>query len=193
MGGCKNIEVLCATMHQNDFSNYYAMNIHDCDVIFANQSDEFSYQEMTVGANSVKMLTTTTRGVGKNRNLALVMASSEILLLADDDLTYEPDMPQMVSAGFQCFPDADMIVFGTKYMKNGNVYKCRKPKSKRLSFSKHFAMALVHWLSAAVLYLSTTCDSQSYLVGGANILMGRILILLYSAFENICVFILTAK
>lgn len=121
------------------------------------------------------------------------MASSEILLLADDDLTYEPDMPQMVSAGFQCFPDADMIVFGTKYMKNGNVYKCRKPKSKRLSFSKHFAMALVHWLSAAVLYLSTTCDSQSYLVGGANILMGRILILLYSAFENICVFILTAK
>lgn len=87
MGGCKNIEVLCATMHQNDFSNYYAMNIHDCDVIFANQSDEFSYQEMTVGANSVKMLTTTTRGVGKNRNLALVMASSEILLLADDDLT----------------------------------------------------------------------------------------------------------
>lgn len=136
MGGCKNIEVLCATMHQNDFSNYYAMNIHDCDVIFANQSDEFSYQEMTVGANSVKMLTTTTRGVGKNRNLALVMASSEILLLADDDLTYDPDMPQMVSAGFQCFPDADMIVFGTKYMKNGNVYKCRKPKSKRLSFFK---------------------------------------------------------
>lgn len=123
-------------MYQNDFSNYYAMNIHDCDVIFANQSDEFSYQEMAVGANSVKMLTTTTRGVGKNRNLALVMASSEILLLADDDLTYEPDMPQMVSAGFQCFPDADMIVFGTKYMKNGNVYKCRKPKSKRLSFFK---------------------------------------------------------
>lgn len=41
------------------------MNIHDCDVIFANQSDEFSYQEMAVGANSVKMLTTTTRGVGK--------------------------------------------------------------------------------------------------------------------------------
>ena len=33
MGGCKNIEVLCATMHQNDFSNYYAMNIHDCDVM----------------------------------------------------------------------------------------------------------------------------------------------------------------
>lgn len=134
MSGCKNIEVLCATMHQNDFSKYDAMNIRDCDVVFANQSDSFSYQEMQVGPNCVKMLTTATRGVGKNRNLALAMASGEILLFADDDLTYEPDMPRMIRAGFQRFPDADMIVFGTRYTKNGNVYRCRKPKAGRLSF-----------------------------------------------------------
>ena len=134
MSGCKNIEVLCATMHQNDFSKYYAMNILDCDVVFANQADAFSYQEMAVGHNSVKMLTTATTGVGKNRNLALAMASDEILLFADDDLTYENEMPRMISAGFQRFPDADMIVFGTRYTKNGNVYKCRKPKAGKLPF-----------------------------------------------------------
>lgn len=134
MSECKNIEILCATMHQYDFSKHDTMNIHDCDVVFANQADKFSYQEMTVGSNSVKMLTTATRGVGKNRNLALALASGEILLFADDDLTYEPNMPRMISAGFQRFPDADMIVFGTRYTKNGNVYKCRKPKAGKLPF-----------------------------------------------------------
>ena len=62
MSECKNIEILCATMHQYDFSKHDTMNIHDCDVVFANQADKFSYQEMTVGSNSVKMLTTATRG-----------------------------------------------------------------------------------------------------------------------------------
>ena len=134
MSEYKNIEVLCTTMHQYDFSKHDTMNIHDCDVVFANQADKFSYQEMTVGSNSVKMLTTATRGVGKNRNLALSLASGEILLFADDDLTYEPDMARMIRAGFQRFPDADMIVFGTRYTKNGNVYKCRKPKAGKLPF-----------------------------------------------------------
>lgn len=132
----KSIEILCATMHQNDFSKYHTMNIHHCDVVFSNQSDEFSYHEIIVGRYSVKMLTTATRGVGKNRNLALAMASDEILLLADDDLEYDSNMPKTIKQAFQRFPNADMIVFGTRYTKNGNVYKCRKPKMGKLSLFK---------------------------------------------------------
>lgn len=131
-----NIEVLCATMHQNDFSKYHAMNIHDCDVVFANQANEFSYHEMIDGLSSVKMLTTATIGVGKNRNFALAMSSNEILLLADDDLEYYPNMPNTIRQAFKQLPNADMIVFGTEYKKNGNVYRYRKPKTGRLSFFK---------------------------------------------------------
>ena len=136
MSECKNIEVLCATMHQNDFSKHDTMNIHDCDVVFANQADKFSYQEMTVGFNSVKMLTTATRGVGKNRNLALALASDEILLFADDDLQYESDMVKIVKQAFHRFPDAEMIVFGIKYKKDGKEFKCRIPKTGKLPFFK---------------------------------------------------------
>ena len=132
----KNIEILCPTMHQNDFSKYYEMNIHGCDVLFTNQADQFSYQELIVGHNSLKMLTTATVGVGKNRNFALELSSGEILLFADDDLIYEPDMSKIVRKAFEEFADADMIVFGTKYTADGKVYKYRKPKTGKLSFFK---------------------------------------------------------
>lgn len=123
-------------MHQIDFSKYHAMNLHDCDVVFANQADAFSYHEMMVGTNSVKMLTTATIGVGKNRNLALAMASDEILLFADDDLQYESDMVKIVKQAFHRFPDAEMIVFGIKYKKDGKEFKCRIPKTGKLPFFK---------------------------------------------------------
>ncbi len=132
----KRIEILCATMHQTDFSKYKEMNIVDCDVIYANQAGVFAYNEMKTPENTVKMLTTATIGVGKNRNFALALASGEILLLADDDLQYEPDFAENVLQAFQLFPDAEMIMFGTKYARNGRVYKSRLPKNGKLSLFK---------------------------------------------------------
>lgn len=132
----KSIEILCATMHQTDFFKYSEMNINNCDVIFANQADRFSYDEIKMPDDTLKMLTTETRGVGKNRNFALAFASGEILLFADDDLQYEPDFTQTVNNAFQRFPKADVIVFGIRYAKNGKVFRSRLPETGRLSFFK---------------------------------------------------------
>ena len=38
-------EILCVTMRQNDFSKIREMNIHS-DVVFANQCDHTSYEEI---------------------------------------------------------------------------------------------------------------------------------------------------
>ena len=80
-------EILCATMHQNDFSKIKEMNIHS-DVVFANQCDHTSYDEIEFEGHTAKMISTQTRGVGKNRNLGLIYASADICLLADDDVVY---------------------------------------------------------------------------------------------------------
>ena len=103
-------EILCVTMHQTDFSKIQEMNIHS-NVVFANQCDYTAYDEMTYEGNTAKMISTQTRGVGVNRNLALCYASADICLLADDDVTYVDDMENIVTGEFEQHPDADIIVF----------------------------------------------------------------------------------
>lgn len=103
-------EVLCVTMNQIDFSKIKDMNIHS-DVVFANQCDRTSYDEYDFDGHTAKMISTQTRGVGINRNLALMYASAEICLLADDDVKYHENMPERVVAEFKAHPDADVIVF----------------------------------------------------------------------------------
>ncbi len=105
-----SFEVLCVTMNQTDFSKIKEMNIKS-DVIFANQAHETSYKELGFDDNKAKMITTATRGVGVNRNLALAYASADICLFSDDDLVYVDNMKDLVVGEFEAHPDADIIVF----------------------------------------------------------------------------------
>ncbi len=127
------LEILCATMGQTDFSKLQEMKIQ-CDVLFANQADRFSYEELTWDGHTAKLLTTPTRGVGKNRNLALTLATGELLLFADDDMKYAQGAAAGILAAFDRLPAADVILFGTHYARRGEVYKTRQPKTGRLPF-----------------------------------------------------------
>ena len=82
-----NLETLVATMHQTDFSLVDKMNIQS-DVVFANQCDRNGIEVVNKDGITAKMISTDTRGVGLNRNIALLMSSADILLFSDDDFTY---------------------------------------------------------------------------------------------------------
>ena len=97
-------------MHQTDFSKIQKMNIHS-DVVFANQADRTEFEERKFGNHRARMITSDTRGVGINRNLALMYADGEICLFADDDVTYDDDMEARILAEFDSHPDADIIIF----------------------------------------------------------------------------------
>lgn len=103
-------EILCVTMHQNDFSKIREMNIRS-DVVFANQCDCTAYDTCTFDGYTAKMISTQTRGVGINRNLSLMYASADICLFADDDVTYCDDMEKRVLSEFAAHPDADIMIF----------------------------------------------------------------------------------
>ena len=103
-------EILCVTMHQHDFSKLAEMNIHS-DVVFANQSDYTAYEELEFDGHKAKMISTQTRGVGINRNLALTYASADICLFADDDVVYRDDVEAIVTSEFDAHPDADVFIF----------------------------------------------------------------------------------
>ncbi|MBR2616245.1 MAG: glycosyltransferase [Clostridia bacterium] len=86
------------------------MNLQS-DVVFANQSDETGYREVSFGENTARMISTATRGVGVNRNLALLYATGEYLLFSDDDLRYVDGYRDTVERAFSELPRADCIIF----------------------------------------------------------------------------------
>lgn len=125
------LQVLLATMKQQDITIAKKMNLR-CDAVIANQADREEVTTQTTEYGTVKMITTATRGVGLNRNIALLASDAEIVLFADDDVTYRDDMPQAVTAAFRENPDADLLVFGMDMVKDGKVFEQRHLKKGRL-------------------------------------------------------------
>ena len=125
------LQVLVATMGQQDTTLAEKMNIR-CDAVLANQADreETVYTDTPYG--QVQMITTPTRGVGLNRNIALSAATGDILLLADDDVVYRDDMPQEVIRAFERHPEADVLLFGMDMVRDGAVFETRQEPFHRL-------------------------------------------------------------
>lgn len=124
------IQVLVATMNQSDFTKVDEMGICT-DVVLANQADTTRLEEKDYEGFRATMITTTTRGVGINRNLALFYATGDILLLADDDMVYADGYPEMVRKAFADRPDADAILFNLDTI-GGRVERRKNHASKRV-------------------------------------------------------------
>ncbi|MCA1048632.1 glycosyltransferase family 2 protein [Priestia aryabhattai] len=104
------IEVLVSTMNQNDLSLVDRMNIKG-DAIIINQSDKVEFVEVKENNRCIKIFTFNERGIGLSRNTALMRATADICLMADDDVTYLDDYENLIKRAFINNPEADMIIF----------------------------------------------------------------------------------
>lgn len=104
------VQVLVAAMHQKDHSLLEKMNIQS-DAIVANQCDRDSIENFEWKGHKIRYLNFAERGVGLNRNNALMRADGDICLFADDDLVYTDDYVQVVTKAFEQCPDADVLIF----------------------------------------------------------------------------------
>lgn len=125
------LQVLVATMKQRDLSIAETMNIR-CGAVIANQADREDVTVQNTGYGTVKMITTATRGVGLNRNIALLAADSELILFSDDDVVYNDGMPEAVKAAFQENKDADVLIFSMDILRDGKVSEKRHLKKRKL-------------------------------------------------------------
>ena len=125
------LEVLVATMGQTDLSLVEKMNLCQ-NAVIANQCGKWDFTRTQINGKQVQMLSTDTRGVGINRNLALQLAQADILLFADDDVTYYDGALQGVINAFRELPDADVIFFSLDYTKDGEIFEQRRHKTKQL-------------------------------------------------------------
>lgn len=108
-----NIQVLVAAMNQSDHSLPSKMNIRT-DAIVANQCDRNSIEEFLYNGKSIKYLNFAERGVGLNRNNALMRASADICIFADDDMVYVDNYDEIIIRSFEENPQADVIIFNLK-------------------------------------------------------------------------------
>lgn len=118
------VQVLVAAMHQKDKSLLQKINIR-CDAIVGNQCEENSIEKFEWHGHQIMYLNFAERGVGLNRNNALMRATGDICLFADDDMRYYDDYVEKVENAFYKLPHADIIVF--------NIYD---PTSERRVISK---------------------------------------------------------
>lgn len=104
------IQVLVAAMHQNDMSLPSKMNI-TTDVIVGNQCDHCSNEESVKDGQCVCYYNRPDRGVGLNRNIALLHANADILTFADGDMVFCDSYASIIQKAFDELPDADAIIF----------------------------------------------------------------------------------
>ena len=104
------LQVLVATMNQTDHSLLERMNIQT-DAVVVNQADRDSIEVFTHREHKIKWINMSSRGVGLSRNTALMNASADIVLFADDDLTYNAQSGAQVLQAFTDNMDADVVCF----------------------------------------------------------------------------------
>lgn len=128
------LEVLTATMHQDikDLSISKKMNIKS-DNIIINQTDTIGYAEEIENNYKIKMFSFNERGVGKSRNNALLRSSSDICLMADDDMVYVDNYQDIVKNAYYKYPDADFIVFNVRVHYSDRIEE-RVKKSGKVHF-----------------------------------------------------------
>lgn len=114
------LQVLVATMNQTDHSLLEKMNIKS-DAIVGNQCDRNSIENFEYDGHKITYLNFAERGVGLNRNNALMRADAEICLFADDDVVYYDDYVEKIEKAFNDNPKADIIIFNLKRSINGQL------------------------------------------------------------------------
>ena len=106
------LQVLVTTMYQSDLNIYSKMNLQT-DAVIANQGDRNDYLEEVINENIVQLVSTKTRGLSRNRNIALAHASqsADLILFSDDDLVFGNDYEKLIIEEFEKHPYAEAMKF----------------------------------------------------------------------------------
>ena len=126
----QHLEVLVAALQENDITLADRMNL-STDALICNQCQEVSYSEFERKGHRIRTLAFNERGVGRNRNNALMRATAEIVLFADEDIVYDEDYEESVLKAFEENPQADILMFNVHAVESRRTYENRRRKRVR--------------------------------------------------------------
>lgn len=115
------MQLLVAAMNTEPLKLAEEMQIGS-DAIVVNQTDRYAYEEVEYKDHKIKFFSMAERGVGLSRTHALLRATADISLFADEDIVYVPGYEKMVLDAFEKYPKADMLLFNVQAMPGRETY-----------------------------------------------------------------------
>lgn len=134
-----SVQVLVATMNQMDQSLVERMNL-STGAIIGNQTSFNSIETVIKNEQKFMFLNFNEKGVGLNRNNALMRADADIVLFADDDEEMYDNYEEIINKAFESIEDADVLIFNVDGIPNGNNDKILKVNV--LNFMKYGAVRI---------------------------------------------------
>lgn len=112
------LSVLLSAMYLEDETYIDSLNITS-DAVVVNQCYNDAYQQVIRHAKNgkeqrVTYIESTQRGLSKSRNMAIEKADSDICILCDNDVVYEPGYEETIMNAYRKYKKADVIIFFIK-------------------------------------------------------------------------------
>lgn len=105
------------------------------------QMDEGASLPTELLRDDFRIVRSETKGLSVNRNIALSHASAPLLLISDDDVSYDPEGLRTVIDSFRMHPDIDLIAFRFVSGTGGKIYP-----EQQYSINQKFAKG--HYISS---------------------------------------------
>ncbi|MCR5746168.1 MAG: glycosyltransferase family 2 protein [Lachnospiraceae bacterium] len=109
------MQTLVSVMEEGDALVYIdRLNIKTNTVVIdqCDRINEYAVKkDIKEGKITVNVTESTDRGLSKSRNLALTKATDDICIFCDNDIRYEDDAKDIVTAAFERYPEAGVICF----------------------------------------------------------------------------------
>lgn len=124
------LQVLVAAVNEN--VNTLAEKMHlETEAVIVNQCDRFDYCEYLHKEKKIRCYSMAERGVGLNRNTALMRADGDICLFSDEDIVFDAGYKEKIISAFLENPDADLITFNFRVDPSRTTYYNREKKRIR--------------------------------------------------------------
>ena len=175
------LQVLVATMHQNDHSLLEKMNIQS-DAIVINQCNRNETEEFSFNGHHIRWMSLNERGIGLSRNTALMRATADIVIFADEDVRYADGYPHMINTAFENNPSADILLLDLEAV--GDVKQFEKPYThSRIRWYKSMHYGAVHFACKRERLYSKGLSFNLLFGGGAKYSCGEDSIFLAGALK----------
>lgn len=125
-----NLQVLVVSVQENVITLADHMNI-STEAIICNQCQEVSYEEFKRKDRLIRAWNFNERGVGMNRNNALMRADGDLALFSDEDIVYTDDYEDRVIREFERNPEADILMFNVSAVEERRTYENTRHKRIR--------------------------------------------------------------
>lgn len=125
------LEILISTMNRMDLKFLDKMFTHNhiCDYLILIINQTINGNELKSNSKNIRVINSYDKGLSKSRNLAIKNSIGDIILIADDDIIYEPKFENKILEAFIKHRDAGIVTFRMQD-ENGNLFK-KYPLIKR--------------------------------------------------------------